>query len=62
MLVRVKTKVIKMKVVTSHFLEHSHLVLPETNDISYQKRHETGNWTKNELFPWLLTVEPPTAQ
>ena len=37
MIVRVKTKV-KTKVVTTHFLEHSHLVLPETNDISYQKK------------------------
>ena len=40
MIVRVKTKV-KTKVVTAHFLEHSHLALPETNDISYQKKHLT---------------------
>ena len=39
-IVRVKTKV-KMKIVTAHFLEHSHLVLPETNGISYQKKHVT---------------------
>ena len=54
-------KVKNTKVVTSHFLEHPHPVSPETNDISYQKKHETGNQIKNELFPWLLTVEPLTA-
>ena len=62
MLVQAKTKVTNTKVVTSHFLEHPHPVLPETNEISYQKKHEIGNRTKNELLPWLLTVELPTAQ
>ncbi len=62
MLVQVKTKVTNMKVVMSHFLEHPHPVSPETNDISYQKKHESGNRTKEELFPVVLTVEPPTAR
>ena len=40
----------------------SYPMSPETNDISYQKKHESGNRTKEELFPVVLTVEPPTAQ
>ena len=39
-IVQVKTKV-KTKVVTTHFLKHSHTALPETNDISYHKKHVT---------------------
>ena len=61
-LVRVITKVTNTKVVMSHFLEHPHPMSPETNDISYQKKHETGNRTTEELFPVIFTVEPPTAQ
>ena len=35
---------------------------PKTNDISYQKKHESGNQTKEELFPVVLIVEPPTVR
>ena len=62
MLVQVTTKVTNTKVVTSHFLEHPHPTSPETHDISYPKRHESGNRTMEELFPVVLTVEPPTAR
>ena len=61
LLVRVTKKVTNTKVVMSHFLEHPHPMSPETNDISYQKKHESGNQTAEELFPVVLTVEPPTA-